>query len=155
MAKLTSGEAGEVVERIKLLIIKAHTDRDIAKTFAKELGVQPRQINVYIKRAHEQLAEENQFNLHEEKAKAVKRYELIINKCIAAGQYKTAALTQVQLDKLLGTQEPERFEHTHSGKKGGEPIAINGFQATIIDARARAEKMREQLEKERLERNGG
>lgn len=152
---MSRAEVGEVIERCKYLIITANKDYAIVKSIAAERGIQPRMARKYVAEAHKQLREQVLPDIDEERTKAIGRYELIISKCIAAGQFKTAAMTQEKIDRLLGTQSAIKLDMEVSGKKGGEPIKANGFMAMIVDARGRADRIRDELERERRERNGG
>lgn len=152
---MTKAEVGEVIERAKFLIITANKDYAIIKTIAHEKGITIRQARMYVHRAHEELAKTMLPNIEEERTKSIKRYEMLFAKAVEKGQIKTAAIIQEKIDRLLGMQEAVKIAMTVEGKKDGEPIKHNGFQAMIVDARAIADKMREQLEKERLAKNGG
>lgn len=159
MSKLTNAEVSELIEGIKLLIIKANTDYAIVQSVAKDKGIQPRQAREYLKRAHRELAEAAIPNRQEAITKAIRRYEFIIKECLKAKQYKTAALTQQRLDMLLGTPEAIKIAVEHTGKNGAPLPQQNGFHAILVDAKAIAAQMAEELERDRQERiarnNGG
>lgn len=157
MAKRTKGEYDELVEQVKLLIIKAHTDYAIVKTLTKNHGIGVRMAQKYLKKAHEQITAGTKINVEKERGESIKRLKYLIQKAIDAGQLKTAMQGQAQLDKLTGASHQEVVKHTIEmsplvGKDGKQQP--NGFLAMIVNAREGAAALEEEMiEQYRKDRN--
>jgi hypothetical protein len=156
MAKRTKGEMVELIEQVKLLIIKGNVDYAIVKTLMKLHNVGDRQARKYVDKAHSELTESTKMEVEKHRNQSIKRYNYLFNKAIEAGQVKTALSVLVQLDKITGASHPEVVKHqiemTPTGD--GKPAAANGFLAMIVNAREGAAALEEEMiERYRKERN--
>lgn len=117
MPNMTKGQVAELIEQVKVLIIKAHTDYAIVKTIMAKHDIGDRQARTYVSRAHSEILSETKVEVEHERKKAIRRYNYLIERCISKEQYKSAAIIQEKLDKLTGAAV-ETVKHEHSGQVG-------------------------------------
>lgn len=118
MVRLSAGEKGELIERIKGLIIRANKDHLIVKKICEETGLKKQMARLYLNKAHESLKNELLPERHKERIEAIARLKLAMTDCINSKRWRDMLNAQAQLNTLLGLDEPIKQDLNHSGSVG-------------------------------------
>jgi len=110
----------EVFSMLVIGATKAHIFRYASETW----GVTRRTTDSYVTRATDRLKELAKVDREAEVSKAMKRYEMIFQKALKAGQYYAAINAQKELCKLLALNKSAQVQVEHTGTVEHEHVAI-------------------------------
>jgi hypothetical protein len=99
-----------VNEVYKLLVSAARREDIIAKAEKLEWGVQPRQIDVYIRKAREQMALDSAIERAEQVSLADAQLEFLQAKATTVGDLNNAIKARAERSKLRGLHAPQKIE---------------------------------------------
>lgn len=125
MSKVNNAESEKRVTEIFNLLVLGTSRADILQYCAKKRlesdgavwDVETRQIDVYIKKARENLAKIAEYKRNEQLGIALERLNTLYKNNLKVQDYKGALAVQREINTLLGLHAPQEVRHT--GKDGG------------------------------------